>query len=66
MEINHPLVDPHLELVPRLGTLTARSLPGGDPKDLGGHPHGSLHLQLIVLGPPDRPSPGTSRSWRSG
>ena len=33
--------------------LTARSFPGGDPKDLGGHPHGSLHLQLLVLGPPD-------------
>ena len=53
VEINHSLVDPHLELVPGLGTLSARSLPGGDSQHLGGHPHGSLHLQLLVLGSPD-------------
>lgn len=53
MEVNHSLVDPHLELVPGLGTLSARSLPGGDSKHLGGHPHRSLHLQLLVLGAPD-------------
>ena len=35
-------------------SLTARSLPGGDPEDLGGHPHWALHLQLLVLGAPDQ------------
>merc|ERR1712048_718481 len=48
------LVDPHLELVPGLGTLTARSLPSGDPEGLGGHPHWTLHLELLVLGSPDQ------------
>ena len=33
---------------------TARSLPGGDPEDLGGHPHWALHLKLLVLGTPDQ------------
>ena len=53
MEVNHSLVDPHLELVPSLGTLSARSLPGGDSKHLGGHPYRSLDLQLLVLSAPD-------------
>merc|ERR1711992_474863 len=39
VEVNHSLVDPHLELVPGLGSLSARSLPGGDPEHLGRHPH---------------------------
>merc|ERR1712207_5605 len=46
VEVNHSLVDPHLELVPGLGSLSARSLPGG-------HPHRALHLQLLVLGAAD-------------
>merc|ERR1711978_853898 len=50
VEVNHSLVDPHLELVPGLTTLSTRSLTGGDPQGLGGHPDGSLHLQLLVLG----------------
>ena len=54
MEIDDSLVDPHLELVPGLGTLSARSLPGGDSQHLGGHPHWSLHLELLVLGSPDQ------------
>ena len=54
MEVDDSLVDPHLELVPGLTTLSARSLTGGDPEGLGGHPHGSLHLQLLVLGPLDQ------------
>ena len=53
MEVNHSLVDPHLELVPGLGSLSARSLPGGDPEHLGRHPHRALHLQLLVLGAAD-------------
>ena len=44
VEIDHTLVDPHLELVPGLGSLSARSLTGGDTQGLGGHPHGALHL----------------------
>ena len=53
MEVNHSLVDPHLELVPGLTTLSARSLTGGDSQGLGGHPDGSLHLELLVLGASD-------------
>merc|ERR1719370_2433938 len=47
VQVDDTLVDPHLELVPGLGTLTARSLPGG-------HPEWALHLQLLVLGAPDQ------------
>ena len=54
MEVDDSLVDPHLELVPGLTTLSARSLTGGDSQGLGGHPDGSLHLQLLVLGPLDQ------------
>ena len=46
MQINHTLVDPQLELVPGLGSLSARSLTGRDTEGLGGHPHGSLHLDI--------------------
>ena len=53
MEVDHSLVDPHLEFVPGLGTLSAGSLPGGDPQYLGRHPHGALHLELLVLGASD-------------
>ena len=53
VEVNHSLVDSHLELVPGLGTLSARSLSGGDSEHLGGHPHGSLDLQVLVLGSSD-------------
>ena len=54
MEIDDALVDAHLEAIPSLGTFTARSFTGGDPQGLGGHPHGSLHLQLLVLGSLDQ------------
>merc|ERR1711914_55156 len=46
VEVDHPLVDPQLEPVPSLGTLTARGLPG--------HPHGALDLQLLLLGSLDQ------------
>merc|ERR1719352_846278 len=49
MQVNDALVDSHLELVPGFGTLTARSLPGGNPEDLGWHPHWALNLQILVL-----------------
>ena len=42
-------MDSHLEAIPGLGTFTARSLPGGDSQDLGGHPDGSLNLEFLVL-----------------
>merc|ERR1719295_1191021 len=54
VEVDHPLVDPQLEPVPGLGTLTARGLPGGDPQGLGGHPHWALDLQLLLLGSLDQ------------
>ena len=54
VEVNHSLVDPHLELVPGLGTFSARSLSGGDSQDLGWHPDWSLHLQVLVLGSSDQ------------
>ena len=54
VEINHSLVDPHLELVPGLGTFSTRSLSGGDSQDLGWHPDWSLHLQVLVLGSSDQ------------
>ena len=52
MEIDDALVDAHLESIPGLGTLSARSLPGGDAKDLGRHADGALDLQLLLLGSP--------------
>merc|ERR1711868_96214 len=54
VEVDHPLVDPQLEPVPGLGTLTARGLPGGDPQGLSGHPHWALDLQLLLLGSLDQ------------
>ena len=54
MQVDDALVDAHLEPVPGLGALTARGLPGGDLQGLGGHPDGSLHLQLLVFGSLDQ------------
>ena len=33
MEVDHALVDAHLEAVPRLGALAARGLPRRDPAE---------------------------------
>lgn len=41
---------PHLVHVPSLGTLTARSLTGGDLEVLGGETDGSLDAELLGLG----------------
>ena len=46
-------MDAHLEGVPGLGTLTVRSLTGGDLKDLGGETDGALDAKLLVLGTVD-------------
>ncbi len=52
VEIDDALVDAHLETIPGLGTLSARSLPGGDAENLGRHADGALDLQLFLLGTP--------------
>lgn len=49
MEVDHALVNPHLEAIPRLGTLTTRSLAGGDAENLGWHAHGALDAELLLL-----------------
>ena len=56
MEIDDALVDAHLEAIPSLGTFTARSFTGGDPQGLGGHPDGSLHFEVLILGSLDEVS----------
>jgi len=53
VQIDDPLVDSHLELVPGLGTLSARSLSGGDSQGLGWHSDGSLDLEVLVLSSSD-------------
>lgn len=50
VQVDEPLVDPHLELVPGVGTLSGRSLTGGDPELLGGEADGAGDLQLLVDG----------------
>jgi len=54
VQIDETLVDSHLEAIPRLGTLTTGSFPGGDTESLGWHSHWPLHLQLLVLGTTDQ------------
>lgn len=43
-------MDSHLEVLPAVGTLTARGLAGGDTQELGGHTDGTGHLHLLVEG----------------
>ena len=43
------IFSPHLEHVPSLGTLTARSLTGGDLEVLGWHADWALDAQLLAL-----------------
>lgn len=50
MQIDDTLVDAHLETIPGLGTLTARSLTGGDAQHLVWHANGSLDAKLLLLG----------------
>lgn len=42
-------MDPHLEGVPSLRTLTARGLSGGNLQDLGGEADGALDAQVLAL-----------------
>ena len=48
VEVDEPLVDPHLEPVPGVGTLAARRLPGGDPELLRRHANGAGDAELLV------------------
>jgi hypothetical protein len=43
-------VDPHLVVVPGLGTLTVGGLAGGDLEGLGGEADGALDAELLGLG----------------
>ena len=49
-QVDHSLVDSHLEMLPAVGTLTARGLAGGDAQELGGHADGTGHLHLLIKG----------------
>merc|ERR1719317_1883654 len=51
VEINDPLVDSHLELIPGLGTFSTRSLTGGDTQGLGWHAHRALTFSSLSLAP---------------
>ena len=54
VQVNDPLVDPHLVPVPRLGSLTTGSLTGGDLQNLSWHTDRTFHLQLRVTGSTDQ------------
>lgn len=48
--LDETLVDAHLVEIPGLGTLTARSLTGGDLEVLGGQTNGALDGEVLALG----------------
>ena len=50
VDVDHSLVDLHLESVPGVGSLTAGGLSGGHAEVLGGDSNGSLGLVAEVLG----------------
>jgi hypothetical protein len=56
MQVDEALVDPHLEAVPGVGTLSAGGLAGGDAQSLGRHADRSLNLELLVLSTLDQVS----------
>lgn len=47
--LDETLVDAHLVAIPGLGTLTARSLTGGDLEGLGGQTDRALGAEVLVL-----------------
>ena len=53
VEVDEALVDAHLEPVPSVGTFTARRLADDELENLGGHAHGALHLEALLLGAAD-------------
>jgi len=56
LEVDDALVDAHLETIPGLGTLTARSPAGGDAEALGGHTDRTTDGELLGLGAVDEVS----------
>jgi hypothetical protein len=48
VQVDQTLVDAHLEAIPSVGTLSRRSLTGGDSQDLGRHTDGSTDMELLV------------------
>jgi len=54
VQVDQALVDSHLVHVPGLGTLTTRSLAGGDLEVLGRETDGALDAQLLALGALDQ------------
>jgi len=49
VQVNETLVHLKLVTIPGLGTLTTRSLTGGDLEDLGGKADRALYTELLVL-----------------
>lgn len=56
---------PHLKGVEGVGTLSARSLAGGDTQDLGGHADRALDLEGLFLGTADQISADYKQCKRS-
>ena len=54
VQVNDALVDLHFETVPSLGTLTIRSLSGGDLEGLGRHTDGTLNVEVLLLSTGDQ------------
>lgn len=50
MQVDHSLVNAHLEAVPGLGTFTARRFACRDAEYLGGHAHRAVNFELLFLG----------------
>ena len=48
VEVNDALVDAHLKTIPCVGTLSIRSLAGGDLEFLRRQAHGARDLQVLV------------------
>lgn len=47
-------MDSHLKLIPGLGTLTVRSLTGGDAESLGWQADGTLDIERLRAGTVDK------------
>lgn len=50
MQVNQPLVNAHLKLVPGLAALTVGRFAGGDVEDFGGQTNRATHSQTLVFG----------------
>ena len=64
VQVDEALVDAELKGVEGVGALTARGLAGSDTQGLGGHAHGALDLQGLVLGTADEV--GADCGWVGG